>query len=156
MKLNRITSLVAFALALLVVFAQLIGSVHAAPTRQISAVSVQFAPGAGGASASVSQPASPADQTPYHLTVQGRLTDPNGNPITVATNVTFKMYNFASGGSPLYTEGPVSITPSSNGLFTYLLGSNVTWDDTTVQLFSNKIYLGVTVASDAEMTPASR
>ncbi len=151
MKLNRITSLIAFTLAMLVVFAQFIGSVQAAPPSQISGVSVQLAPGVSQTSAS--KPDSPADQTPYHLTVQGRLTDPSGNPITVATNVTFKLYSVPSGGSPLYTEGPVSVTPSSNGLFTYLLGSNTTWTSVTTQLFANKVYLGITVATDAEMTP---
>ncbi|PZS05370.1 MAG: hypothetical protein DLM69_01005 [Candidatus Chloroheliales bacterium] len=151
MKLNRITSLIAFTLAMLVVFAQFIGSVQAAPPSQISGVSAQLAPGVSQTSAS--KPGSPADQTPYHLTVQGRLTDPSGNPITVATNVTFKLYSVPSGGSPLYTEGPVSVTPSSNGLFTYLLGSNTTWTSVTTQLFANKVYLGITVATDAEMTP---
>ncbi len=103
-----------------------------------------------GFSATINQPNS---QAPFKITVQGRLTDPSGNPITIATNFTFRLYTLPNGGGAIFTEGPISLTPDSNGLVTYYVGSATTIDPNTVAQFANSLYLGVTVGSDAEMTP---
>ena len=98
------------------------------------------------------------------LSFQGQLTDTLGNPITTATNVTFKLYNVATGGSPLYTAGACSITPDQDGIFNVLIGGSgysptppqtVCGTEVDASIFSENanVYLGITVAADSEMTP---
>ena len=98
------------------------------------------------------------------LSFQGRLTDSLGNPINTATNVTFNLYSVATDGSPLYTAGACSITPDSDGIMNVLLGGSgysptppqtVCGTEIPASVFSENqnVYLGITVASDAEMTP---
>ncbi|MCL4363703.1 site-specific integrase [Patescibacteria group bacterium] len=98
------------------------------------------------------------------LSFQGRLTDSLGNPITTATNVTFKLYNVSTGGTALYTAGPCSITPDQDGIFNALIGGSGysptppqtvcgTEVDSTIFSENANVYLGITVASDSEMTP---
>jgi hypothetical protein len=64
---------------------------------------------------------------PHLINLEGRLTDPNGNPIQSSTQVEFRLYhgggaNAADAGTVLYKEIS-SITPSSDGTYTHLLGS---------------------------------
>ncbi|PZR98382.1 MAG: hypothetical protein DLM69_08735 [Candidatus Chloroheliales bacterium] len=156
-KLNRISALAAFVVAIMIVVGQFVSGAQAAPaTRPVAQVQASIsaqldkAPGQPGMTAGKGQPAQPADQAPYGITVQGRLTNPSGQPIITAVPVTFKLYTVPTGGTPLFTEGPVTITPDSNGLFTYKLG---TTNQFNVNNFSVKFYLGITVGSDAEMAP---
>ncbi len=44
-----------------------------------------------------------------------KLTDDAGAPQVGSQTITFKVYNSQSGGSPLYTEGPQTVTTDSNG-----------------------------------------
>ena len=55
---------------------------------------------------------------PQIIGYEGRLTDSSGNPITASTSFNFRIYNQASGGSPV-TNGVSSetISPDSNGIF---------------------------------------
>ncbi|KKQ24141.1 MAG: Collagen triple helix repeat-containing protein, partial [Candidatus Roizmanbacteria bacterium GW2011_GWC1_37_12] len=98
------------------------------------------------------------------LSFQGRLTDSLANPITTATNVTFKLYNVSSGGSALYTAGACSLTPDQDGIFNVLIGGSgysptppqsVCGSEVDSSIFSENanVYMGITVASDSEMTP---
>ncbi|MEM4134509.1 MAG: hypothetical protein QXV73_04865 [Candidatus Micrarchaeia archaeon] len=98
------------------------------------------------------------------LSFQGRLTDSLGNPISTATNVTFKLYNVPSGGSALYTAGACSITPDQDGVFSVLIGGSgysptppqqVCGSEIPASIFTENanVYLGVTVGADEEMTP---
>ncbi|MFZ6034531.1 MAG: phage integrase SAM-like domain-containing protein, partial [Patescibacteria group bacterium] len=102
------------------------------------------------------------------LSFQGRLTDSLGNPITTATNVSFNLYNVSTGGTALYTAGPCSLTPDQDGIINVLIGGSgylptpptstynaVCGSEIDSSIFSENanVYLGVTVASDAEMTP---
>jgi intein/homing endonuclease len=88
------------------------------------------------------------------LSFQGRLTDSLGNPITTATNVQFKLYNVSTGGTPLYTAGPCSITPDQDGIFSTLIGQSC-GSEIPNSIFTENpnVYLGVTVGADSEMTP---
>ncbi len=148
MKTNRITSFVVFALALLLVLGQSFSAVKAAPTIPFNA------------SATVEQAAGPAshqpsDQSPLDISVQGRLTDNVGNPITVATAVMFRVYTAPSGGTAVLTQ-TATITPDANGLFTYILNVPTNpggGDYNNVALFAQKLWLGITAGTDAEMTP---
>lgn len=86
-------------------------------------------------------------QAPNTITYQGKLTDDSGRPITVATDVIFAIYSGSTGGTPLYTT-TLSITPDINGIFTVALGP------IAASVFDGSArYLGITVGSDAEMTP---
>ena len=98
------------------------------------------------------------------LSFQGRLTDSLANPISTATNVTFKLYSVSSGGSALYTAGACSLTPDQDGIFNVLIGGSgysptppqtVCGTEVDSSIFSENadVYLGITVASDSEMTP---
>ncbi|MBI5126828.1 phage integrase SAM-like domain-containing protein, partial [Candidatus Roizmanbacteria bacterium] len=102
------------------------------------------------------------------LSFQGRLTDAFANPITTATNVTYKLYNVSTGGSALYTAGPCSTTPDQDGVFNVLIGGvgyiptppSSTYNslcgseiDTSIFSENPNVYLGITVAGDSEMLP---
>ncbi|MDP1614945.1 MAG: phage integrase SAM-like domain-containing protein, partial [Methylococcales bacterium] len=102
------------------------------------------------------------------LSFQGRLTDTVGNPITTATNVTYSLYDVTTGGSPIYTSGACSTTPDQDGIINVLIGGSgytptpptstyntVCGSEIDASIFTENanVYLGVTVASDAEMTP---
>ena len=148
MKLNRIGSFIALGLALVLILSQ----------SASGAVKAQ----ASGFSASLSQQPiqnrqskiqNPTDQAPYKVTVQGRLTDPSGNPITSAVNVSFNVYTSTVGGSAIFSEGPVSVTPDNRGLLTYQLGSTSVISTALISQFANTLYLGLTVGTDAEMAP---
>jgi len=141
----KVNKLLAFVLVVLTI--TLLGN------QLLASTSSQAAPLAGnGITATLSQPASnqPTDQSPTRLTVQGRLTTPGGLPVTTATNFAFKLYNVASGGTALYSEPTTSITPDASGLFTFEFGAD---GGSFASIFSGTLYLGVTIASDAEMTP---
>jgi hypothetical protein len=89
---------------------------------------------------------------PQLINYQGRLTDAAGNPLTGTYNMTFCLYEAATGGTALWTETQaVNVT---YGVFSALLGS-ITTIPTTV-FGSTNLYLGVRVGSDGEMTPRRR
>lgn len=90
-------------------------------------------------------------QSPNTITYQGKLTNATGAPITTATNVVFRIYAAASGGTALWTETHNGVTPDANGVFTRELGATTAFPATLFD--GSKRYLGITVGSDAEMTP---
>jgi hypothetical protein len=84
------------------------------------------------------------------INYQGYLTDGAGKAIDGNIDMTFRLYNVATGGSALWTETQTSV-PIEGGLFNVMLGSSnpipgSVWDNTAV-------YLGIQVGSDAEMAP---
>ncbi|MBX3475650.1 MAG: hypothetical protein KF754_14865 [Planctomycetes bacterium] len=92
-------------------------------------------------------------QANERIRFQGRLTTPAGAAITTATDVVFRMYAAPTGGTAQWTEthsGGSAITPSATGVFTVELGgiTAITGVD-----FSQPVYVGITVGTDAEMTP---
>ena len=94
------------------------------------------------------QPLSPGAVTIVNdvVQVQGRLTAPNGLPLTGVYNVTVSIYDVLSGGTPRCTDSdPVQVT---DGLFT------MNMDFCTASDFNgDALYMGVKVGSDPEMTP---
>jgi hypothetical protein len=88
------------------------------------------------------------------LHYQGRLLDPvNGQPkADGAYTFTFRIYNTATGGAPLWTETKsVSV---NKGLFSTLLGDTTPLDAT---IFTGQdLYLGVTIGTDPEAAPRQR
>lgn len=61
-------------------------------------------------------PAAPAAAAPPvpMLTYSGYLIDPSGRPVTESRTVSFRLYDDAEFGSPLFTED-VAVTPSATG-----------------------------------------
>jgi hypothetical protein len=80
---------------------------------------------------------------------QGLLTDGDGNPLAkVKVNVTFRVYDVASGGTALYST-TITINTDANGLF------NEEIDFNNPDLFNGQaLYLGMQVDGEThEMTP---
>lgn len=87
---------------------------------------------------------------PLRIAFQGRLTDNRKIPKNGLVNMTLKLYAQSSGGSPLYTEGPMAVNISS-GFFSLQVGEQASLSP---DLFSQgSLFLGVSVQGDAEMTP---
>jgi len=59
---------------------------------------------------------------PKLINYQGYLTDPNDNPITGMFEMTFSVWDAATGGTQLWSETQLSVAVT-NGLFNALLGS---------------------------------
>lgn len=96
----------------------------------------------------------PAVSSTAVVPYQGRLTDAAGNAVTGNFVLNFRLYGVPSGGTALWTESwtggnTVSVTA---GLFTVLLGSLSPIPQSVITANSS-LWLGVTVGSDAEMTP---
>jgi hypothetical protein len=86
---------------------------------------------------------------PNLLTEQGRLLDQNNNPIDGAQTMTFAIYTAPTGGTAVWTEKQTITT--TNGFFSAELG---TATQLPLTVFSGApMYLGLTVNTDAEMTP---
>ena len=90
--------------------------------------------------------------TAAQLTYQGRLTNSGGTPLNTSVNVVFKLYDATN--TAVWTSTVRSVTPS-NGLFTVYLGDGAdpSLDANTLATAAS---VGVTVGSDAEMTPRQR
>jgi len=100
--------------------------------------------------------AAPNAQTASTGTIayQGRLADANGAPLTETVNMSFRLYNAAAGGAPLWEEqwtGTTSVQVS-DGLFNVMLGSVSPIPQEVITGNSN-LFLGITVGTDSEMSP---
>jgi hypothetical protein len=88
------------------------------------------------------------------IAYQGRLADANGSPLTGTYNMIFRLYDAASGGTPLWEEqwtGSNGVRVS-DGLFNVMLGS-LTPIPQSVITGHDSLFLGITVGTDDEMTP---
>ena len=96
---------------------------------------VAFSSSAGGA-------------VPRLLSYQGVLTDGAGLPVSNGLyQLTFQIYDVATEGATMWTE--VQSAEVTNGIFTVTLGSV-----TTLALpFDAQYYLGITIESEAELSP---
>ena len=87
---------------------------------------------------------------PQTLDYQGYLANSSGVPLTGTQSVEINLYSAASGGTVLWTQ---SSSPTlTNGRFTVVLdgsGGNAF----PAGLFDQQLYVGLTVGTDAEMTP---
>jgi hypothetical protein len=86
------------------------------------------------------------------LSYQGRLVNPStGNPLSGTFQMTFRLWDAATGGSSaLWTETKTNVQVT-NGLFSTLLGESVALN---LAAFDGRdLWLGVQVGSDAEATP---
>jgi len=60
-------------------------------------------------------PAIPAVNLAWNLFAKMKITDTEGQPVTGAQTLSFKLFNTQTGGSALYTSDPVSVTTDENG-----------------------------------------
>ncbi len=95
-------------------------------------------------------PSSSTDLFPY----QGRLNDLAGNPVNGAVNMEFRFYSVPTEGTHLWEEfwtdpNAVQVT---NGLFNVLLGSRTPGLGNAIGGYED-LYLGITINTDAEMSP---
>lgn len=81
------------------------------------------------------------------ISYQGKLVS-DGNPVDGLVSMTFRLYNVASSGTPLWTEGPEIITVDK-GLFTKILGEKNTLP---ISEFDQELWLEI----DVEGTPLPR
>jgi hypothetical protein len=79
------------------------------------------------------------------IPIQGRLTDASGTPLEGTYNLTFRLYDVESGGTPLCDD--TNAVSFENGLFSSFV------DDCYNDLTGQQVWLGVEVESDGEMTP---
>jgi hypothetical protein len=86
---------------------------------------------------------------PSTLNYQGQLTSAAGAPVSGTVSITFKLYDVASGGTARWTE--TQTVTVSNGQYNVTLGRPATPLDPA--LFTVQLYLGITVGTDAEMSP---
>jgi len=89
-------------------------------------------------------------EVPSVINYQGRLTNPDGTPVEDNDyQIKFIIYGSESDPDSLWSSGfhDVAVT---NGLFSYLLGSNVTLPDSIFN--SQNLYLGIAVESDPEIS----
>ena len=87
-------------------------------------------------------------QIPNTMNYQGLLTDASGVPLADGNyNLTFRIYDVASGGSALWTEAQLVLVES--GIFSVILGSS-----TALNLdFDVPYWMGIQVAAGTELSP---
>jgi hypothetical protein len=89
---------------------------------------------------------------PRLFSYQGKLTDTTGAPLPDGTyNLTFRLYNQETGGSPIWTESQT--VEIKNGLFSVLLGS-VTPIASLPE--DGNLFLSLQVENDTELSPRLR
>ncbi len=95
--------------------------------------------------------AAPAQaQAPNELNFQGKLTDASGNPITALTQIVYRIYNVATGGTALWSETR-NVTPNASGVYSVRLGSVTPFPGSLT--FGGTYFLELQVGTDAAMTP---
>jgi len=87
-------------------------------------------------------------QVPKTISYQGVLTDASGTVVPDGNyNLTFKLYDVATGGTALWAEG--QLVAVSKGIFNVVLGSVAPLN----LPFNKPYYLGVTVGAGTELSP---
>ena len=98
------------------------------------------------------------------INYQGRLLNANGIPVSDGNySLKFSLYDAVSGGNTLWTASGATSSPAAvsvtvtSGLFSYNLGDTSTGQNAfDFDWNQNSLFLGVTVASDSEMSPRKR
>jgi hypothetical protein len=83
---------------------------------------------------------------PNKVSFQGKLSQ-SGAPVTGNVDMTFRLYDAASGGTPLWSE--TQTVSVSNGIYSVLLGNSIP----LALVFDATYFLGVQVQAEAEMSP---
>jgi hypothetical protein len=87
---------------------------------------------------------------PKKMNYQGYITSTEKIPLNdVSIKITFKFYDALTGGNVLWTEEHQSV-PVNQGIYNVILGKKESLDKI---ILSNKLYLGISIENDPEMTP---
>ncbi len=89
---------------------------------------------------------------PNTLSYQGNLANASGQPITATLNITFRLFDVASGGTVLWSETQPAVSVDGGNLAVEL--GLVTPLPTAI--WGRQLYLGIQIAGDSEMTPRPR
>ncbi|TET47151.1 hypothetical protein E3J62_02390, partial [candidate division TA06 bacterium] len=87
---------------------------------------------------------------PRVISFQGKLTDTSGVPMTGTFEMTFRLWDAATGGTMLFQDVHPSVEVDNEGLY------NVEMSIPTSITFQDLAWLGVEVDADGEMTPRYR
>ena len=93
-------------------------------------------------------------RVPNVINYQGMLRRPDGTPVNGEYDMTFRLYDEPTLGTVLHTETLAEVVVH-DGLFTVLLG-DAEGNPINPVAFRNRLYVGIQVGSDAEMTPRQR
>lgn len=86
------------------------------------------------------------------LTYSGYLRDAGGEPVSVATPITFRFYPGPAGGAAVW-EDTVTVLPDADGWFSALLGASAL-NPLAAAAFGEPLWLALQVSGDAlEMSP---
>lgn len=89
---------------------------------------------------------------PQVMTYSGYLKSSSGGPVTAATNLTFRLYTASTGGPSVWSE-TVSVTPSSDGWFSAVIG---TTSSLPFGVLNQDLYLSLQVGADPEFALRAR
>ncbi|RKZ28707.1 hypothetical protein DRQ26_00530, partial [bacterium] len=87
---------------------------------------------------------------PHLISYQGRIFSDDGEPLVGVHNITFSIYNTATGGVPIWQETQ-SITFDTLGAYNVMLGAVVPLSPDID--FSEQYWLGISVDAAEEMSP---
>ena len=82
----------------------------------------------------------------YKIPIQGRLTNAGGSPLNGDYNLTLRVYDVQTGGTPICDDSHLESV--DNGLFNTAIEGC-----TPKQIDGQQLYLGIEVENDGEMTP---
>jgi len=100
----------------------------------------------------VALPISGFGEVPQQISCQGFLTDDSGNPVSDDDFVmVFSIYESAAGGTALWWEEQT--VKVANGIYNVQIGQDPVGNPFPTDLFDDQRWLGVSVGTDAEMTP---
>jgi len=83
---------------------------------------------------------------PQTINLHGKLTNSTGSAVNGTYNMTFRIYDAATGGAKLWESVNNSVVVDSSGVYSYILNPvNIS--------FKGDYYLGVQINDESEMTP---
>ena len=118
----------------------------AAPKGLVGGRQREFVQGCQRHGGAVEQPAASAE-VPQQINYQGYLVDGTGVPVTDIYEMTFSIYDVASGpDAPLWSETQSTVNVA-NGVFNVQIGQDPSGNPFPAGLFEDPLYLGVQVVS---------
>ena len=98
-------------------------------------------------------PAASLATVPQQINYQGYLADSSGNPVSDGNyTMSFDIYDVSTGGVPLWSESQTVTV--KDGVYNVILGQP--GNLLILDIFDGDRYLGVTIGTDAEMTPRQK